>query len=212
MISLARFSIRRPKASLVAWLIVGVALSVIGLGVARTLSPSVTVVPGTQSSRAQQLANAQFGPTQLVPILLEGPKQQLDRQGPKLVAALASRPHTRVLSAWDAGTASAGLRPRPTAAMIVVSVDRAEKDAVRSDQPQIEHLVSRQISAPVRTYITGQPSIDRALKDAAVSNLRRTELIAIGILFVLLLIGLRAPVAALLADGRGRDQHHGGLR
>jgi uncharacterized membrane protein YdfJ with MMPL/SSD domain len=63
--------------------------------------------------------------------------------------------------------------------MIVVSVDRAEKDVVRSDQPQIERLVSRQISAPVRTYITGQPSIDRALKDAAVSNLRRTELIAI---------------------------------
>jgi hypothetical protein len=72
MISLARFSIRRPKASLVAWLIVGVALSVIGLGAAHTLSPWVTVVPGTQSSRAQQLANAQFGPAQLVPILLEG--------------------------------------------------------------------------------------------------------------------------------------------
>jgi RND superfamily putative drug exporter len=203
MISLARFSIRRPKASLVAWLVVGVALSVIGLGVARTLSPSVTVVPGTQSSRAHQLANAQFGPTQLVPILLEGPKQQLDRQGPKLVVALASRPDTRVLSAWDAGTASAGLRPRPTSAMIVVSVDRAEKDVVRSDQPQIERLVSRQISAPVRTYITGQPSIDRALKHAAVSNLRRTELIAIGILFLLLLVGLRAPVAALLVTAVG---------
>ena len=203
MISLARFSIRRPRASLALWLAVAVVLSVIGFGVAGTLSPSITVVPGTQSSRAQQLASAQFGPTQLVPILLEGPKQQLDRQGPKLVAALSSRPQTRVLSAWDAGTASAGLRPKPTAAMIVVSVDRSEKHVVRYDEPQIERLVARDISAPARAYVTGQPSIDRALKDASISNLRRTELIAIGILFVLLLIGLRAPVAALLVAAVG---------
>lgn len=203
MISLARSSIRRPKASLAAWLLIAVVLSVIGFGVAGTLSPSITVVPGTQSSRAEQLANAQFGPTQLIPILLEGPKQQLDRQGPKLVAALASRPHTRVLSAWDAGTASAGLRPKPTAAMIVVSVDRSEKDAVQYDEPQIEHLVARDISSPAQAYVTGQPSIDRALKDAAISNLRRTELIAIGIMFLVLLIGLRAPVAALLVTAVG---------
>ena len=90
---------------------VGIVLSLIGLGVSHTLSPSVTVVPGTQSSRAQKLSNATFGPTQLMPILLEGPTAQLNRQGPKLVAALARRPHTRVLSAWDAGSASAGCAP-----------------------------------------------------------------------------------------------------
>jgi hypothetical protein len=89
-------------------------LTLIGLGILSSLSLSVTVVAGTQSSRAQQLANAQFGPTQLIPILLEGPKAQLDRQGPKLVVALTKRPHTRVLSAWGAGTASSGLRPKPT--------------------------------------------------------------------------------------------------
>ena len=203
MVSLARLSIRRPGVSLAAWLLIAVVLSVIGLGVAGALSPSVTVVPGTQSSRAEQLASAQFGPTQLVPILLEGPKQQLDRQGPKLVAALSKRPQTRVLSAWDAGTASAGLRPKPTAAMIVVSVDRSEKNVVRYDEPQIERLVANEIAAPSKAYITGQPSIDRALKDAAVSNLRRTELIAIGILFFVLLIGLRAPVAAFLVTAVG---------
>ncbi|HUA49886.1 MAG TPA: MMPL family transporter [Solirubrobacteraceae bacterium] len=203
MISIARYSIRRPQASLAAWLVIAIALSMIGLGVASSLSPSVTVVPGSQSARAQRLANAQFGPTQLVPILLEGPKQQLDREGPKLVAALARRPQTRVLSAWDAGTASAGLRPEPTAATIVVSVDRSEKDVVRYDEPQIEGLVGRDITAPVRAYVTGQASIDRALKDAAISNLRRSELIAIGILFLLLLIGLRAPVAALLVTATG---------
>jgi len=203
MISLAKVSIRRPKASLVIWLAVAAVLTLIGLGVSKTLSPSITVVPGTQSARAERLAGAQFGPTQLVPILLEGPKAQLDRQGPKLVALLAKRPNTRVLSAWDAGTASASLRPAPTAAMLVVSVDRPERDVVRYDQPQIESLVSRETATPVRAFITGQPSIDRAEKDASLSNLRRDELIAVGIVLVLLLIGLRAPIAALLVTAVG---------
>jgi RND superfamily putative drug exporter len=203
MISLARLSIRRPKASLAVWLIVGVALSLIGFGVTKSLSPTISVVPGTESARAEKLAGAKFGPTQLVPILLEGPKSQLNRQGPQLVAALAKRADTRVLSAWDAGTASAGLRPTPTAAMIVVSVDRTEANAVKYDQPQIERLVSQKITTPVRSYITGQPAIDRAERNASLSNLRRAELIAVGILFVLLLIGLRAPVAALVVTAVG---------
>ena len=146
MIALARLSIRRPRAALAGWSLVALVLMLIGFGVSSTLSPSITVVPGTQSSRAQQLANARFGPSQLVPILLEGPRAALDRQGPGLVRALSKRPHTRVLSAWDAGTASAGLRPKPTAAMIVVSVDRSEKAAVQHDEPQIDGLVSHRIS------------------------------------------------------------------
>ncbi len=198
MISLARLSLRRPKSALTAFLIAGVALSLIGFGAANTTSPSVQVVRGTESSRAQALATAQFGPSQLVPILLEGPKALLNHQGPALARALARRPHTRVLSPWDAGTASAGLRPKPTAATILVAVDRSEKDAVRYDQPQIESLVARKISAPVRSFITGQPSIDRAEQQAALSNLRTDALIGLAVVFALLLAGLGAPVAAAL--------------
>ncbi len=203
MLFLARLSIRRPRAALAGWLAVAAALTLIGFGVSNTLSPSINVVPGTQSSRATQLANATFGPSQLIPILLEGPKAQLDKQGPKLVRALARRPYTRVLSAWDAGTASEGLRPKPTAAMMVVAVDRSEKDVVQYDEPQIESLVARDIARPVTEYITGQPAIDRAERSASISNLRKTELIAIAILFVLLLIGLRAPVAAVIVTAVG---------
>ena len=198
MLSLAMFSIRRPRAALAGWLLVGIILSLIGLGVTRTLSPSITTVPGTQSAQAQRLGNAAFGPTQLMPILLKGPRAQLDAEGPRLVAALAARPHTRVLSAWDAGTASHGLRPLPTAAMIVVSVDRAEKTVVAHDAPQIDRLIAHTVHRPVHAFVSGQASIDRAVKDAALSDLRRSELIALGILFLLLLVGLRAPVAAAL--------------
>ena len=131
MLTLSRFSIRRPWTALAVWIVVAAVLTAIGFGVAGSLSPSITVVPGTASSRAERLANAQFGPSQLVPILLEGPTATLNRQGPRLVAALDRRADTRVLSPWDSGSAAAGLRPSPTAAMIVVSIDRSEKTAVR---------------------------------------------------------------------------------
>jgi X-X-X-Leu-X-X-Gly heptad repeat protein len=203
MVKLARASIRRPKLALSIWAAVAIALTLIGLGVSSALSPSITVVPGTQSSQAQQLASAQFGPSQLVPILLEGPKSQLDVQGPALVRALSQRVHTRVMSAWDGGAVTSELRPSATAAMIVASIDRSEKDVVRYDEPQVERLVSQKVSAPVKAFVTGQPSIDRAEKSASIDNLRRTELIAVGVLFVLLLLGLRAPVAAVVVTAVG---------
>lgn len=196
VITLARLSIGRPKASLAAWGAVAIVLALIGFGVAKSLSPTIVVVSGSESARAQQLAQARFGPTQLVPILLQGPAAQLNRQGPALVRDLLKRPHTRALTAWDAGAAAAGLRPSPNAAMIVVSVDKPERDVVDYDQPQIEALVARDISKPVHPSVTGQASIDRALKDQAITTTRRSELIALGIMFVLLLLGLRAPLAA----------------
>ena len=103
MIRLARLSIRRPRAALTFWAIFAVVLSLIGLGVSDSLSPSISVVPGSESSRAQTLSESEFGPSVLVPILLEGPKPQLDRQGPKLVVALGKRADTRVMSAWSTG-------------------------------------------------------------------------------------------------------------
>jgi hypothetical protein len=52
MITLAKLSIRRPKAALAIWLLVAVVLSLIGLGVSKSLSPSVTVVPRTPPDAA----------------------------------------------------------------------------------------------------------------------------------------------------------------
>jgi RND superfamily putative drug exporter len=203
MLAVARLSIRRPWTALVIWSIIAAALVVIGFGVSSSLSPPITVVPGTQSNRAEQLAGAQFGPTQLVPILLEGPTALLNREGPALVKTLAARRSTRVLSAWDAGSASASLRPTPTAAMIVVSIDRSEATTDKVDFPQIQAIVHREILSPLHAFISGQPSLDVAERDASLSDLRRDELIASAIVFMLLLIGLRAPVAAVLVTAVG---------
>ena len=85
MIRLARLSVRHSPPALAVAIALAAVLALIGLGVNESLSPSITTVAGTQSARAEQLAEEQFGPSVLVPVLLEGPAAALDRQGPALV-------------------------------------------------------------------------------------------------------------------------------
>ena len=68
---------------------------------------------------------------------------------------------------------------------------------LKTDLPQIERLVHSRIQAPARAHITGQASIDAALKSAMIEKTRRAELLAIPLLFLVLLLLLRAPVAPL---------------
>ena len=211
MIRLARLSLRRPLVSLLVLGAIGLALSLVGLGVKSSLSPTITVVPGSEASRAQHYTDKHFGPSVLVPILLEGPAQQLDRQGPALVRDLARRPGTRVLSAWDAGVAGAQLRPNKSAAMIVASVAKTEKDMVKSEQAAIERVVARDTSGSVRASVTGQPSIDRAFRDTAIDQTRVRMAIALPVLFLVLLALLRAPVAALLITVMAGTTAYAGL-
>ena len=91
MIRLAQLSIRRPKLALAVWGTFAAILVAIGLGVSDRLSPTMTFVPGTESTHAQELAEAEFGPGTQVVILLTGPRAQLDVQGPVLVHELKSR-------------------------------------------------------------------------------------------------------------------------
>ena len=203
MLHLARFSTRRPFVAFAFWFAVAAALAAIGLGVSHSLSPTIVVVPGSETSRAEHLAESKFGPSVLVPVLLEGPKAQLDQQGPALVKALASRKDTRVLSAWDIGDTGASLRPDATHAMIVASVARTEKDMVDGVQAQIDRTVDQRISDPVASYITGTPTIDLATKDQSLDTARRAQLLALPILFLVLLVVLRAPVAALVLTAFG---------
>jgi RND superfamily putative drug exporter len=203
MLHLARFSTRRPFVSFTVWLAVAAALAAIGLGVSSSLSPTIVVVPGSETSRAEQLAESNFGPSVLVPVLLEGPKAQLDRQGPALVKALAARRDTRVLSAWDIGDAGASLRPDATHAMLVASVAQTEKAMVEGVQRDIDRIVDQKTSEPVTSYITGSPTIDLATKDQSLDTARRAELLALPILFLVLLIILRAPIAALVLTAFG---------
>ena len=149
------------------------------------------------------LAKSQFGPSVLVPILLQGPADQLDRQGPIVVRRLDVRQDTKVISAWSGGDTGKQLRPSKTSAMIVASVARTEEEMVNTVQPQLDRTVQQAVSGPVKAHITGQPTIDRALKQETVDRTRTAELIAIPILFFVLLALLGAPVAALVIAAFG---------
>ena len=95
MIHLAQFSIRRPKLALAVWGTFAAILVAIGLGVTDRLSPTMTFVPGTESTRAEELAESQFGPSTLVPILLTGPQAAARPPGPARSCARSSAATTR---------------------------------------------------------------------------------------------------------------------
>ena len=203
MIRLAQLSIRHPKSALAFWGVLAAILVAIGLGVTDRLSPTMTFVPGTESTRAEELAESEFGPSTLVPILLTGPRAALDKQGPLLVKELTSRDDTRVLSAWDAGEAGAAMRPSKTEAMVLASVARTEDEMLDEVQQSIDRTVAIHTWGPVRAHISGTPTLDQAIEDEALQTTRVATLLALPLLFLALLLVLRAPLAALITTAFG---------
>src|SRR5690242_15616961 len=161
---LAQLSIRHPRATVAIWLGLVVGLGVLGSRIEGQFAPSILVPKGTESARAQKLADSYFGDSVLVPIMLVGPARQLDKQGPVVAAKLRARADTRVLSPWDGTPGSDVLRPRRTTATIVAALERPERDVIAHSLPQIERTVSRSVHRPVAVHITGQASIDRAMR------------------------------------------------
>ena len=139
-----------------------------------------------------------------MPILLTGPQRQLDAQGPLLVKELTSRSDIRALSAWDAGEAGEALRPSKTEAMIVASVARSEDAMVDDVQSDLDRVVDATRSAR-RCALTSAvtPTLDQAIEDEALHTARVATLLALPILFLALLIVLRAPLAALITTAFG---------
>ena len=165
MIGLANLAIRRPRAALIASIVAALVLIGLGFGLDDRLSPTMTSKPGTESTRAAEIAEAEFGPSTLVPILLTGPPAQLDRQGPALVRALARRPDTRVLSAWDAGETGRELRPSLRSAMVLASVMHSEQAMLDGVQAEVDATVDRVVRRDVTAHVTGQPTLDAAIQD-----------------------------------------------
>ena len=87
--------------------------------------------------------------------------------------------------------------------MLVASVAQTEEAMVDGVQQEINRIVDEEISGAVTPYITGTPTIDLATKDQSLDTARRAELLALPILFLVLLLILRAPVAALVLTAFG---------
>ena len=201
MIRLAQLCIRHPRRTIAAWLVLVVGLGILGSQIEGRFAPSILVPKGTESARAQQLASSRFGDSVLTPIMLVGPASQLDKQGPPLVAKLRARTDTRVLSPWDGTPGSDALRPHRNTATIVAAIERPEKQVISTTLPQIEKTVAASVHAPVQVHITGQASIDRAMRQQTLNDTRIALAIALPALLLILIVLTRAPIAALTATG-----------
>ncbi|HWM64527.1 MAG TPA: MMPL family transporter [Solirubrobacterales bacterium] len=190
-------SLRHPRALLAVAFVAIAALAVVAQGVEDKLRPTSLSIPGTESSRANDLLHRHFGDTAPFAILLQGPPAQLDEQGPELIRALRTDPAVSTLSPWDRGSV-ARLRPGPRKALIIADFHVDAEDAVKETVPYLEQTLEERISPPVRATQTGFASLSKAIQDESVDSTERAELIAIPILLIVLLLVFRSPIAAAI--------------
>jgi RND superfamily putative drug exporter len=189
--------LRHPRVVLALAAVVLVTLGVIGVGVEKRLDPTTLEIPGTAASKGNQMLREHFGDTAPFAILLEGPRAELDRQGPRLVRTLRQDPQVTTLSPWDRGNVEQ-LRPRPDRALILADFHVDTRTAVNEKVPHLEQVLERQIRAPVNSTQTGFASLSRAIQEESIKASERGELLALPFLLIVLLLVFRSPVAALI--------------
>ncbi len=195
-------STRGSWSTLIVWAAAITVLAVLGTGIAGRLAPMSLEVPGTPSSRAEAMLRARFGNTIPIAILLKGPPTQVDSQGRRLVSELRGIGRVQVLSPWDQGSAMGSLRPRPSAAFVLVNYNRPA-DRAMAVVPSAEAILARTVRPPVHTYLTGVAVIGQALQEATMSDTLRAEMIALPVLILVLLLVFRSPVAAAVPLAMG---------
>lgn len=197
MRSFARFAARRPGLVLAPWVVV-LAVALLLAGDARNhLRETDLRIPGSPAAQAADLTRERFGSEIAMAVLLEGPPRRIERAGPRIVARLAAIDGVQVLSPWAAGGARVLREPRGQALLTL----QVAKDFQRiSDEttPAVERVLEEAVPPGVRAQLTGLAPLMRALNERSLDALDRGELIALPVLFAMLLLIFRSPVAALV--------------
>lgn len=195
---LSNLALRRPKVTLGIWVVVTLALSLNALSFEDRLSPSTVDVPGSANARAQAVAERTFGIEASIPILLEGPQQQVDRQGAALARTLRRDRGLRVLSPWDEDAEGIPeLRPTGGAALILV-LAKAQSTFAGETGQAIRETVDASVGAPVRASVTGFSLVGGDLKDESLQAASDAALLAVPVLLLVLLLVFRSPLAAAI--------------
>ena len=190
--------LRYPRAVLAASALLLAVLALFGTGVDSRLSPTSLEVPGTPSSEANTVLRDHFGRSAPFAVLLRGPAPAIDRQGPELVRALrASDPRITTLSPWDRGTVDR-LRPSPRRALVVIDFHVGLADSVNNSVDELDAILAAETHPPVSATQTGYATLSRAIQDESIEAAERSELIALPILLIVLLLVFRSPVAAAI--------------
>jgi putative drug exporter of the RND superfamily len=189
--------LRYPRTVLAIAAVLLIALAVTGTGTDSRLDPTTLTVPGTESSRGNEILRDHFGETAPFAILLRGPKAAIDRQGPELVRALREEPQVTTLSPWDTGSVEQ-LRPTPRKALIIADFHVNTRTAVNETVPHLNEVLEQEIQPPVDATQTGYATLSRAIQEDNLDASKRGELVALPFLLVILLLVFRSPIAAAI--------------
>ncbi len=195
-------TLRHPRRALAVAFVLVAVLVAFGFSLEGNLSPSTLEIDGTNSARSNELLREHFGDTAFFPILLQGPRGEIDEQGPDLIRALRQDPRVTTLSPWDRGSV-AQMRPGPRRALIFVDFHVDTKAAVKDKVPLLERVIGEEIRPPVKATQSGFATLSRSVEDQSIAASERGELIALPILLVVLLLVFRSPVAAAVPLGFG---------
>jgi putative drug exporter of the RND superfamily len=194
--------LRHPRRALAIGALVVAVLSVFGFSLEGRLNPSTIEIKGTETSRATDMLNEYFGDSAPFVVFLRGPSHAIDEQGPALIRKLRQDPKVTTLSPWDRG-ATARLRPSPRRAFILLDFHVNNNEAVDEKVPLLNSALEETIHAPVRADQTGVATLSRAIEDKSISSTEHSELIALPVLLIVLLLVFRSPVAAAIPLGFG---------
>ena len=205
------FAVRRPRLVVGIWVALVAMLGLAGLRIEDQLHLTNPTVPGTPSARTQAVVAEQFGDESALVAELSGPPARLQADGPRIARELARIPDVSVVSPWVSGTSPA-LRPDPSKAVLLLGVRRPFERVAQEIVPVIRERLERTSPAAIEHHVTGYADIAGGIEQQTFDALRTAELIAGPLLFIILLLVFRSPIAAAvplclglssLATGRG---------
>jgi putative drug exporter of the RND superfamily len=205
------FAVRRPRLVVAIWIAVVAGLGFAGLHIEDQLNLTNPTVPGSSSARGQAVVAEQFGDESALVAELGGPPRLLRTDGPRIARALGRIPRVSVVSPWVAGTSPA-LRPSRSRAILVLAVRRPFEQVAQDVAPVIRETLDRTAPPRIEHHVTGYADIAGGIEQQTFDALRTAELIAGPLLFIILLLVFRSPIAAAVplclglssvATGRG---------
>lgn len=195
---LGRFATRRPVWILGAWAVVFALALLTASNARQQIHETDLQIPGSDSARAAQLTREQFGSTIALAVLLVGPRQVVEREGPGIVRQLGRIDGVEVLSPWDRNGRRI-LSEQPGQALLTLQVRKSLRQIFDETTPAVEHVLARYRGRDgLRIELTGQAPLMRAINETALTALDKGELIALPILIIMLLAIFRSPIAALV--------------
>ena len=193
--AVARFAVRHAVPVLIGWAVIVAGFGLVGRDVESKVQPSLLFVPGTESSDWREVREGSFH--EALVVLLAGPADEIDRQGPKLAAALQRREGTRAISPWSPKAKQVeALRPSPEEAAINIDLRIPPGGDITTVIEPLEEFVRANIRAPIEVHLAGIPSLGTEVNESSIEALRKGEMIAAPILLFVLLLVFRSPVAA----------------